>query len=212
MYERFFKRLFDIIFSLSVLVLFSWLYAILAALIWIDDPGPILFSQKRFGIHQSFFKLYKFRTMKKNTPPNIPTHLFTHSEQYITRTGRFLRRTSLDEIPQFWNILLGNMSLIGPRPALWNQNDLIQERERYKANDVKPGLTGWAQINGRDTLKIEEKAQLDGEYAKKLHQGGFTAFFFDCRCFGATFLPVLRGDGVQEGRVVPSDKKKGDKH
>ena len=210
MYRRYFKRLFDIVFSLAFLLLFAWLYAILAILIWIDDPGPVLFKQKRYGIHQSFFQLYKFRSMKRNSPKDIPTHLFTHSEQYITRIGRLLRKTSLDEIPQLVNILIGQMSLIGPRPALWNQEDLIQERERYKANDVKPGLTGWAQINGRDTLEITEKAKLDGLYAEKLCQGGFNAFFFDCRCFFGTFLPVLRGEGVQEGRIESSDEKGND--
>lgn len=207
MYERFFKRLLDIVFSVTILLLFAWLYAILAFLIWIDDPGPVFFRQKRFGIHQTFFQLYKFRTMKLNAPQDIPTHLFTDSEQYITRIGRLLRKTSLDEIPQFWNILIGQMSLIGPRPALWNQEDLICERERYNANRVKPGLTGWAQINGRDALGIEEKARLDGVYAEKLCQGGFIAFAFDCRCFLGTFMPVLRGDNVQEGYSKSTEKK-----
>ena len=207
MYERCIKRFLDIAFSLIILLFFSWLYLILALLIWIDDPGPVFFTQKRFGINKTFFKLYKFRTMKRSTPKDMPTHSLPNPDQYITHMGHLLRKTSLDEIPQFLNILFGQMSLIGPRPALWNQDDLIQERERYNANAVKPGLTGWAQINGRDSLEIAEKARLDGVYAKKLRQGGINAFLFDCRCLWGSFLPVLRGDGIVEGRIDAFEHK-----
>ena len=168
MYEKIIKRFIDIILSALGLVLLSWLYLILSILIVIDDPGPIIFKQKRIGIHKSYFQLHKFRSMKMSTPHDMPTHMLKHPEQYITRIGHFLRKSSLDELPQIWDIFIGKMSIIGPRPALWNQDDLIAERDKYGANDVKPGLTGWAQINGRDKLKISVKAKLDGEYVKKL--------------------------------------------
>ena len=158
----------------------------------IDDPGPAFFKQKRVGINKSYFNLYKFRSMKVDTP-DVPTHLLENPEQYISRVGAFLRKTSLDEIPQMWNILRGDMSIIGPRPALWNQDDLIGERDKYGANDVRPGLTGWAQINGRDELEIPVKAALDGEYVQKM------GFAFDCKCFFGTVLSVLKHDGVVEG-------------
>ena len=159
----------------------------------IDDPGPVFFSQKRVGIHKKYFQLYKFRSMKMSTPHDMPTHLLENPEQYITRVGKFLRKTSLDEIPQLWNILRGDMSVIGPRPALWNQEDLLAERDKYGANDVKPGLSGWAQICGRDELEIADKARLDGEYVRRM------SFAFDCRCFLGTAISALRGDGVVEG-------------
>lgn len=159
----------------------------------IDDPGPVFFSQKRVGIHKKYFRLYKFRSMKMSTPHDMPTHLLENPEQYITRVGKFLRKTSLDEIPQLWNILQGDMSVIGPRPALWNQEDLLAQRDKYGANDVKPGLSGWAQICGRDELEIADKARLDGEYVQRM------SFGFDCRCFFGTAISALRGDGVVEG-------------
>lgn len=159
----------------------------------IDDPGPVFFSQKRVGIHKKYFQLYKFRSMKMSTPHDMPTHLLENPEQYITRVGKFLRKTSLDEIPQLWNILRGDMSVIGPRPALWNQEDLLAERDKYGANDVKPGLSGWAQICGRDELEISDKARLDGEYVQRM------SFSFDCRCFFGTAISALSGDGVVEG-------------
>ena len=155
--------------------------------------------QKRVGKGKKLFDLYKFRSMKMSTPHDTPTHLLSDPEQYITRVGRFLRKSSLDEIPQVWNIFNGTMSTIGPRPALWNQDDLVAERDKYGANDVRPGLTGWAQINGRDELEIPVKARLDGEYVKRLRQGGWKAFAFDCRCFIGTVFSVARGDGVVEG-------------
>ena len=150
MYVKFVKRLIDVMLALAGLMLASWLYLIIIIAIEVDDPGPVFFSQKRVGIHKKYFQLHKFRSMKMSTPHDVPTHLLDHPDQYITRVGRILRKTSLDEIPQLWDILVGNMSVIGPRPALWNQYDLLEERDKYGANDVKPGLSGWAQICGRD--------------------------------------------------------------
>lgn len=192
-YERVIKRSLDVILAVIALVFLSWFFLIVAAAIYIDDPGPVFFRQKRIGIHKTTFWCYKFRTMKVTTPHDIPTHLLKDPAQYITRVGRYLRRFSVDELPQLWNILIGDMSWVGPRPALWNQDDLIAERDKYGANDVLPGLTGWAQINGRDELEIPEKAKLDGEYVKKM------GFLFDSRCFFGTFLRVLRHNGVVEG-------------
>ncbi len=192
MYKAFFKRAIDFVLSLGGVVVLAVPMGIIALAIKIDDPGPALFKQKRVGLHKSYFQLYKFRSMKMNTP-DIPTHLLENPDQYITKIGKFLRKTSLDELPQLFNILTGKMSIIGPRPALWNQDDLIAERDKYGANDVKPGLTGWAQINGRDELEIPVKAKLDGEYVEKL------SFGFDCKCFFGTIAAVLRSDGVVEG-------------
>ena len=193
MYSRCFKRVIDFTLALIGMILFSPVFIILAIAILIDDFGPIFFTQKRVGIHKKFFKLYKFRSMKMCTPHDAPTHLLKNPEQYITRVGGFLRKYSLDELPQIWNILKGDMSIIGPRPALWNQDDLIAERDKYGANDVRPGLSGWAQINGRDELEIPVKAKLDGDYVHRL------SFAFDCRCFFGTFFSVLRHEGVKEG-------------
>lgn len=193
MYRKYIKRCIDIVLSLLGLILASWLYLIIIIAIKIDDPGPVFFTQKRVGIHKEYFQMIKFRSMKMSTPHDTPTHLLENPEQYITRVGRFIRKTSLDEIPQLWNILKGDMSIIGPRPALWNQYDLLEEREKYGANDVRPGLSGWAQICGRDELEIEDKARLDGEYVRKM------SFLFDCRCFFGTAISALRGDGVVEG-------------
>lgn len=193
MYKRFGKRALDIFLSLVGLIIASWLYLIIIIAIEIDDPGPVFFSQKRVGIHKKHFRLYKFRSMKMSTPHDTPTHLLENPEQYITRVGKFIRKTSLDEIPQLFNILRGEMSFIGPRPALWNQIDLLEERDRYGANDVKPGLSGLAQIHGRDELEINEKARLDGEYAKNI------CFSLDCKCFFGTVVAALRGEGVVEG-------------
>lgn len=193
LYSNFFKRTLDIIISFIGLIALSPVFVIICLLILIDDPGPILFTQKRFGKNKTFFTLHKFRSMKMSTPHDTPTHLLENPEQYITKTGKFLRKSSLDEIPQIWDIFIGKMSIIGPRPALWNQDDLIAERDLYCANDVRPGLTGWAQINGRDELEISEKAKLDGEYIKKI------SFFFDLKCFFYTILSVLKHDGVVEG-------------
>lgn len=199
MYEKVIKRFIDIVLSFLALIVLSWLYLILIIAIKINDPGPAFFTQKRVGIHKSYFKLHKFRSMKMSTPHDIPTHQLENPEQYITKVGRFLRKSSFDELPQIWDIFIGKMSIIGPRPALWNQDDLVAERDKYGANDVKPGLTGWAQINGRDELEIPVKAKLDGDYTKKLKQGGFKAFGFDLRCFFGSIFSVLRSDGVVEG-------------
>lgn len=193
MYAKVIKRIIDIVLSFLALIVLSWLYLGLIIAIKIDDPGPAFFTQKRVGIHKTFFKLHKFRSMKMSTPHDIPTHQLDNPEQYITKVGRFLRKTSLDELPQIWDIFVGKMSIIGPRPALWNQDDLVAERDKYGANDVKPGLTGWAQINGRDELEIPVKAKLDGEYVEKL------SFGFDLRCFFGSIFSVLRSDGVVEG-------------
>ena len=201
MYNKFFKRLIDILLSLMGLILASWLYLIIIIAIKIDDPGPAFFGQKRVGKGKKYFTLWKFRSMKMSTPHETPTHLLENPDQYITRVGRFLRKSSLDEIPQLWNILKGDMSVIGPRPALWNQDDLIAERDKYGANDIRPGLSGWAQICGRDELEISVKAKLDGEYVKKM------SFLFDCRCFFGTAISALRGDGIVEGGTGEMKKR-----
>ena len=202
MYRTFFKRLLDIILSGCAIVILSPLLLIIAIAIKIDDPGPVLFRQKRVGIHKTHFSIMKFRTMKMDTPKDTPTHLLENPEQYITKVGKFLRKSSLDELPQIFQIFTGKMSIIGPRPALWNQFDLIAERDKYGANDVRPGLTGWAQINGRDELPIEVKARFDGEYVEKL------SFLFDCKCFFGTIGAVLKHDGVVEGGTGRLEKEK----
>lgn len=199
MYEKIVKRIVDVMIAALALVGLSWLYVLFALAIVLDDPGPILFAQKRIGKDRSTFMLYKFRTMKCSAPHDMPTHLLADPQRYITRVGALLRKTSLDELPQFWNILSGSMSLIGPRPALWNQQDLIEAREQYGANSVRPGLTGLAQISGRDRLSIPQKAKIDGDYVKALRRGGWTAFRMDLKCFFGTVLSVLRQDGVVEG-------------
>ena len=198
-YEKYVKRAIDVVLSLVGVVLLSPLWLVIIIVMEIDDPGPIVFSQKRIGQNKRYFKLHKFRSMKSSTPHDVPTHMLENPEQYITRAGRFMRKHSIDELVQVVDILVGSMSIIGPRPALWNQDVLVAERDKYGANDIKPGLTGWAQINGRDELEIPVKAKLDGEYAAKLNKGGFGAFAFDCRCFFGTIFSVLRGEGVVEG-------------
>ncbi len=187
------KRLIDIILSIAGLIILSPIFILLILAIKIESKGPILFKQKRVGIHKTHFNILKFRTMRVDTPQDIPTHLLGNPDQYITKVGKFLRKTSLDELPQILNILSGQMSVIGPRPALWNQYDLIEERDKYGANDVKPGLTGWAQINGRDELSISVKAKIDGEYVKR------QSLCFDIKCFIGTFISVIKSDGVVEG-------------
>jgi O-antigen biosynthesis protein WbqP len=169
------------------------LFLAIALAIKLDSPGPVFFKQKRVGIHKTHFDILKFRTMRIDTPRDTPTHMLADPSRWITRVGRFLRKTSLDELPQVFNILAGTMSIVGPRPALWNQYDLIAERDKYGANDIRPGLTGWAQINGRDELPIMEKAKLDGEYVRNLSLG------MDLKCFFGTFAAVLRSEGVLEG-------------
>lgn len=187
------KRLIDIILSFLALIILSPVFLILIIAIKVDSKGPVLFKQKRVGIHKSHFNIFKFRTMRIDTPKDCPTHLLENPDQWITKVGKFLRKTSLDELPQIWNIFVGEMSIIGPRPALWNQYDLIEERDKYGANDIRPGLTGWAQINGRDTIEIEDKARFDGFYVENM------GFKMDVKCFLGTIVSVLRRDGVVEG-------------
>jgi O-antigen biosynthesis protein WbqP len=187
------KRIIDIILSFIGLIILSPIFIILIISIKVDSNGPVFFKQQRVGINKTHFYILKFRTMRIDTPKDKPTHLLEKPERYITKMGKFLRKTSLDEIPQIWNIFVGQMSIIGPRPALWNQYDLIAERDKYGANDITPGLTGWAQINGRDELPIEVKAKLDGEYVKKM---GLT---MDVKCFLGTIISVVKSDGVVEG-------------
>jgi O-antigen biosynthesis protein WbqP len=200
MYKKYIKRLIDVVLSLAGMILASWLYIIIIIAIKIDDHGPIFFIQTRIGINKKEFKLIKFRSMKITAPHDRATRLLENPEQHITRVGKFLRKTSLDEIPQLWNIFVGDMSVIGPRPVICNENDLINERDKYGANDVKPGLSGWAQVNGRDLLGFEEKAMLDGEYVEKM------SFIFDCRCFLATAVVALRRINVVEGAPVKMNK------
>lgn len=187
------KRVADFILALGALIILLPILIILCIAIKIDSKGPILFQQKRVGIYKTHFMIYKFRTMRIDTPKDMPTHMLSNPEQYITKIGKFLRKYSLDELPQLLNILKGDMSFVGPRPALWNQEDLIEEREKYSANDVYPGLTGWAQINGRDELEIPVKAKLDGDYVKNM------GLIFDMKCFFGTFSSVAKADGVVEG-------------
>lgn len=193
MYTNFLKRIIDFILSLVGIIVLSPLLLILVIAIKVDSKGPVVFTQKRVGKDKKLFSIYKFRTMKIDTPKEMPTHLLKNPDEFITRVGKFLRRTSLDELPQLFNILKGDMAIIGPRPALWNQEDLIEERDKYGANDIRPGLTGWAQINGRDELDIDVKASLDGYYVE--HE----SFWMDVKCFFGTIVSVFKSDGVVEG-------------
>lgn len=193
MYKKGLKRILDFILSLAGIIVLSPILIILVLAIKIDSKGPVIFTQKRVGKNKELFNIYKFRTMKIDTPKEMPTHLLENPDFFITRVGKFLRKTSLDEIPQLFNILKGDMAVIGPRPALWNQEDLIEERDKYGVNDIRPGLTGWAQINGRDELEIDYKAQLDGYYVEK------ESFFMDVKCFFGTIISVFKSDGVVEG-------------
>ena len=193
MYRKGIKRVIDFILALGGLIILSPVFIILCLWIKLDSKGPVLFKQKRIGINKTYFNILKFRTMYIDTPKDMPTHMLKDQDQFITKAGKFLRKTSLDELPQIINILKGEMSVIGPRPALWNQDDLIEERDKYHANEVRPGLTGWAQINGRDELEIPVKARLDGEYVERI------SFLFDLKCFFGTIASVLKSDGVVEG-------------
>ena len=193
MYQRIIKRFIDIVLSLVGLIVLAIPMLVFALIVKLDSPGPVLFWQKRVGLHKETFMMPKFRTMYTDTPANMPTHLLSDPQKWITRSGAWFRKLSIDELPQILCIFTGKMSIIGPRPALWNQDDLIEERDKYGANDVRPGLTGWAQINGRDELEIPVKARLDGEYVQNI------SFLFDCRCFFGTIFKVLRHDGVVEG-------------
>lgn len=192
-YERNIKRPLDLILSFLGLLILSPVFVFLSVAVYLDDPGPVLFTQKRLGKNKQYFKLHKFRTMKVSTPHDVPTHMLENPESYITKVGRFLRKMSLDELPQIWDIFIGNMSIVGPRPALWNQDILVAERDLYGANDVMPGLTGWAQVNGRDELEIPEKARLDGEYVSKI------SLQMDGLCILMTIANVLKHAGVMEG-------------
>lgn len=195
MYQRVWKRWIDFTLALVGMIVLAVPMAVFAILVKLDSPGPVLFWQKRVGIHKQTFMMPKFRTMYTETPANMPTHLLADPQRWITPVGKVYRKCSIDELPQLWCILNGSMSIIGPRPALWNQDDLIAERDRYGANDVRPGLSGWAQINGRDELEIPVKARLDGEYVEKI------SFLFDCKCFFGTILKVLKREGVVEGKA-----------
>ncbi|MGH2081289.1 sugar transferase [Aerococcus urinaeequi] len=200
---KYLKRPLDYLISLIALVILSPIFLIIALWIKLNSKGPVFFRQKRIGQNKEIFEIYKFRSMRTDTPADMPTHMLTDPDAFITSSGKFLRKTSLDELPQLINIIKGDMAIIGPRPALWNQYDLIEERDKYGANDVRPGLTGWAQINGRDELKIPVKAKLDGDYVQNI------SFFFDLKCFFGTISSVLRSDGVVEGgtRVIEKVKK-----
>lgn len=187
------KRMIDLVLGLVGFIVLSPLFLILVILIKATSPGPIFFKQKRIGIHKTYFQILKFRSMRIDTPTDVPTHLLDDPDRYITSIGKFLRKTSLDELPQLINIIKGDMSIVGPRPALWNQTDLTAERDKYGANDVLPGLTGWAQVNGRDELEIDVKARYDGEYVQNM------SFAFDCKCFFKTITSVLKHEGVVEG-------------
>lgn len=198
------KRTIDFLASLFALIILSPLFLFIAIWIKTNSPGPVLFKQKRVGKNKELFDIYKFRSMRSDTPADMPTHLLNDPEAFITKSGHFLRKTSLDELPQLINILKGEMAIIGPRPALWNQYDLIEERDKYGANDIRPGLTGWAQINGRDELEIPIKAKLDGDYVKNI------SFLFDLKCFFGTISSVLKSDGVVEGGTGVIEKAKKD--
>lgn len=208
MYKKYLKRVLDVALSGAGVIVLAVPMLAISALIVIDDPGPVFFTQKRVGLHKKCYKLYKFRSMKMSTPHDMPTHMLKNPDQYITKIGGFLRKYSLDELPQIFNILAGKMSIIGPRPALWNQYDLIAERDKYGANDVMPGLTGWAQINGRDELEIPVKAKLDGDYVKALNAGRFKGVAMDLKCLFGTITSVLKHEGVVEGGTGEMQKKK----
>lgn len=203
MYKHVVKRFIDIVLSGIAIVVLAVPMLIIAIVIKIDDPGPVLFKQKRIGRNKNgevtYFMIWKYRSMKMSTPRDTPTHLLENPEQYITRIGKFIRKTSIDELPQIYQVFIGKLSCIGPRPGLWNQVDLWEEREKYGANDVKPGITGWAQINGRDELEIDVKAKFDGEYTAALNAGKFKGLAMDVKCFFGTVKSVLKADGVVEG-------------
>ena len=203
MYKNVIKRLIDFILSSIAIIVLALPMLIISIVIKIDDPGPVLFKQKRVGKKKNgeitYFMIWKFRSMKVSTPRDTPTHLLDNPEQYITRVGRFIRKTSLDELPQFYQVFTSKLSIVGPRPALWSQEDLVAEREKYGANDIKPGITGWAQINGRDELEIDVKAKFDGEYVAALNAGKFKGFAMDVKCFFGTIVSVLKSDGFVEG-------------
>lgn len=202
MYQKFFKRLIDIVLSGCGILVLAIPMLLIALAVKLDSKGSVLFWQKRVAIHKDTYMMPKFRSMYTTAPANMPTHLLTSPDQWITPVGRILRKTSLDELPQLFSIFKGDMSIVGPRPALWNQYDLIEERDKYGANDIRPGLTGWAQINGRDELPIDVKAKFDGEYVENL------SFAMDCKCFFGTIVKVLKHDGVVEGGTGAMEEEK----
>lgn len=205
MYQNYLKRGLDFLLSLLGIIILSPVFLVLCIAIKLDSKGPIIFMQKRVGKNKEHFNIYKFRTMKIDTPKEMPTHLLENPDFFITKVGKFLRKTSLDELPQLFNIIKGDMAVIGPRPALWNQYDLIEERDKYGANDIRPGLTGLAQIRGRDELEIPVKARLDGKYTEKI------SFLMDTKCFLGTIISVVKSDGVVEGGTMTSQIKKVEK-
>lgn len=215
MYKHIIKRFLDIVLSAIAIIVLAIPMVIIALAIKIDDPGPVLFKQRRVGKKKNgeitYFMIWKFRSMKMCTPHDVPTHLLENPEQYITRVGRFIRKTSLDELPQIYQVFTSKLSVVGPRPALWSQDDLVAEREKYGANDMKPGITGWAQINGRDELEIDVKARFDGEYAEAINKGCFKGFLMDCKCFFGTIVSVLKSDGVVEGGTGELKKQQKEK-
>ena len=215
MYKNFVKRLIDIVLSSMAIIFLALPMLIIAIAIKIDDPGPVMFKQKRVGKKKNgeitYFMIWKFRSMKMSTPHDVPTHLLENPDQYITRVGKFIRKTSLDELPQIYQVFTSKLSVVGPRPALWSQYDLIEEREKYGANDMKPGITGWAQINGRDELEIPVKAKFDGEYAAAINAGKFKGFAMDFKCFFGTIISVLKSDGVVEGGTGEMKKQEENK-
>lgn len=201
MYKKHLKRFIDIFISLSCLIVLSPLFLLIGIMIKLDSKGKVVFKQKRVGLHKKYFYMYKFRTMKGGTPTNIPTDLLENPESWITRVGKILRKTSLDELPQMWNILKGDMSVVGPRPVIVKEYELIEEREKYGANDILPGLTGWAQVNGRDKLTKSQKAKYDGEYVEKI------SFLFDLKCCLLTIKKIISAEGVIEGKITEWDKE-----
>ena len=215
MYKHVVKRFIDIVLSGMAIIVLALPMLVIAIAIKIDDPGPVFFKQRRVGKKKNgeitYFKIWKFRSMKMSTPHDTPTHLLENPEQYITRVGKFIRKTSIDELPQIYQVFTSKISIIGPRPALWSQDDLVAEREKYGANDVKPGITGWAQINGRDELEIDVKAKFDGEYADALNAGKFKGFAMDIKCFFGTIVSVLKSDGVVEGGTGEMKKQEQEK-
>ncbi len=215
MYKYIIKRLIDFVLSSMAIVVLALPMLIIAMAIKIDDPGPVLFKQRRVGQKKNgeltYFMIWKFRSMKMSTPHDVPTHLLENPEQYITRVGSFIRKTSLDELPQIFQVFTSKLSVVGPRPALWSQDDLVAEREKYGANDIKPGITGWAQINGRDELEIDVKAKFDGEYAEAISAGHFKGFAMDVKCFFGTIGSVLKSEGVVEGGTGELKKQEAEK-
>lgn len=209
MYEHFWKRLIDIVLSGIGIIIAAIPMLIVALIIKIDSPGPVFFKQKRVGKNKKFFTIIKFRSMPVTVPKDMPTHQFK-AENVLSKWQKFIRKSSIDELPQLFCIWIGTMTIVGPRPALWNQDDLVAERDKYGANDIKPGLTGWAQIHGRDEIEILLKAKYDGEYTAKLKQGGFVAFVFDMKCFFKSIFSVLKRDGVVEGGTGAMSKEKVD--